>query len=100
MTKAKPSKQPKSNRTKPSGGASQQQSGALRSAVEKALHRYFQLVEDGPVTDLHDMVMSEVEAPLLETAMRLTGNNQSKASALLGINRGTLRSKLKHYDLL
>ena len=72
----------------------------LRSAVEDALYRYFQLVEDAPVTDLHDMVMSEVEIPLLQAVMRHTGNNQSRASAMLGINRGTLRSKLKQYDLL
>jgi len=47
--------------------------------VEKSLRRYFQHLEDEPVTDLHRMVMSEVEAPLLEAVMRYTGNNQSKA---------------------
>ena len=73
---------------------------ALRSAVEDALYRYFKMVEDGPVTDLHGMVMSEVEMPLLQAVMRHTDNNQSKASAMLGINRGTLRNKLKQYDLL
>ncbi|MEQ8954516.1 MAG: DNA-binding transcriptional regulator Fis [Gammaproteobacteria bacterium] len=72
----------------------------LRSEVEKALSRYFSHVEDAPVTDLHDMVMSEVEAPLLKAVMRHAGNNQSKASVMLGMNRGTLRTKLKHYGLL
>jgi Fis family transcriptional regulator len=46
------------------------------------------------------MVMSEVEAPLLEAVMRYTGNNQSKASIMLGLNRGTLRTKLKNYGML
>ncbi len=46
------------------------------------------------------MVMSEVEAPLLEAVMLYTKNNQSKASIMLGLNRGTLRTKLKHYGLL
>ena len=46
------------------------------------------------------MVMSEVEAPLIEAVMRYTGNNQSKASIMLGVNRGTLRTKLKNYGLL
>ncbi len=77
-----------------------QQESTLRSAVEKSLRRYFQNLEDEPVTDLHQMVMSEVEAPLLEAVMRYTGNNQSKASIMLGLNRGTLRTKLKQYGML
>ena len=50
--------------------------------------------------DLHRMVISEVEKPLFEAVMKHTGNNQSKASVMLGINRGTLRTKLKSYGLL
>jgi len=76
------------------------QESTLRSEVEKSLRRYFQQLENEPVTDLHQMVMSEVEAPLLEAVMRYTGNNQSKASIMLGLNRGTLRTKLKHYGML
>ena len=44
--------------------------------------------------------VSEVEAPLLETVMNYVKGNQTKASELLGLNRGTLRKKLKQYDLL
>ena len=76
------------------------QESTLRSEVEKALRRYFQHVEDEPVTDLQRMVMSEVEAPLLEAVMRYTRKNQSRASIMLGLNRGTLRTKLKLYGLL
>ncbi len=76
------------------------QENSLRSEVERSMRRYFQQIEDEPVTDLHQMVMSEVEAPLIEAVMRYTGNNQSKASIMLGLNRGTLRTKLKLYDLL
>jgi len=76
------------------------QESTLRSEVEKSLRRYFQHVEDEPVTDLHRMVMSEVEAPLLEAVMRYTRKNQSRASIMLGLNRGTLRTKLKLYGLL
>lgn len=72
----------------------------LRAEVERSLGRYFQHIEDEPVTDLHQMVISEVEAPLIETVMRYCGNNQSKASIMLGLNRGTLRTKLKLYGLL
>lgn len=80
--------------------AAMPQEPSLRTEVDKALHRYFLHLDDAPVTDLYQMVMSEVEAPLMEAVMRHTGNNQSKASILLGLNRGTLRTKLKQYGLL
>ena len=76
------------------------QENSLRSQVEKALHRYFNHIEGEPVTDLHQMVIAEVEIPLFEAVMKHTGNNKSKASVMLGINRGTLRTKLKTYGLL
>jgi Fis family transcriptional regulator len=44
--------------------------------------------------------MAEVEPPLLAAAMNYTRQNQSKTAELLGLNRGTLRKKLKQYDLL
>jgi Fis family transcriptional regulator len=68
--------------------------------VEKALDRYFEQIGDESVSDLHQLVMAEVEEPLLQAVMRFTGNNQSKASIMLGLNRGTLRTKLKHYGML
>ena len=76
------------------------QESTLRSQVERSLQRYFKQLDNEPATDLHRLVMSEVEAPLLEAVMRFTGNNQSKASIMLGLNRGTLRTKLKLYGML
>ena len=46
------------------------------------------------------MVMAQVEEPLLRAVMKATCGNQSKAAAMLGLNRGTLRTKLRHYKLL
>ena len=77
-----------------------QQENTLRAEVERSLNRYFENIEDEAVTDLHHMVISEVEAPLIEAVMGYCGNNQSKASIMLGLNRGTLRTKLKLYGLL
>ena len=57
-------------------------------------------LEGADVTDVYNLVLSEVEAPLLETVMNYVKGNQTKASELLGLNRGTLRKKLKQYDLL
>jgi Fis family transcriptional regulator len=46
------------------------------------------------------MVLQEIEAPLLEIVMKNTRQNQTKAAEMLGLNRGTLRKKLKRYSLL
>lgn len=72
----------------------------LRDSVEKALANYFTQLEGQPVTDVYQMVLSEVEAPLMEAVMRYTKDNQTKASIVLGLNRGTLRKKLKQYGML
>lgn len=72
----------------------------LRYCVEQALRNYFEHLEGADVTDVYNMVLSEVEAPLLETVMHHVKGNQTRASELLGLNRGTLRKKLKQYDLL
>lgn len=72
----------------------------LRGAVEKCLLNYFAHLEDAQVTNLYNLVVAEVEAPLLEIVMNRVKGNQTKAADLLGLNRGTLRKKLKQYDLL
>jgi len=72
----------------------------LRDEVDKALSNYFSQLDGAPVTDVYQLVLSEVEAPLLEQVLKYTRNNQTKASVLLGLNRGTLRKKLKQYGLL
>lgn len=71
----------------------------LRDCVTDALEHYFRQLNGFAPGALYDMVIAEVERPLLETVMRHTEGNQSKAAELLGINRGTLRKKLKHYQL-
>jgi len=61
---------------------------------------YFDHLDGQPVTGLYELVISEVERPLLETVLKVTGNNQSRCAKLLGLNRGTLRKKLKKHGLL
>jgi Fis family transcriptional regulator len=72
----------------------------LRDSVSVAMKNYFRHLDGQDVTDLYNMVLSEIEAPLLEEVMKYTRNNQTKASVMLGLNRGTLRKKLKQYGLL
>lgn len=73
---------------------------ALRECVEQSLDRYFALLDGQPTANLYELVLQEVEAPLLAAVMRYAGDNQSAASHMLGLSRGTLRKKLKQYELL
>lgn len=73
---------------------------SLRQHVEATLDTYFRQLDGQIVTDVYDMVLQEVEAPLLEAVLRYTRDNQTLASTVLGLNRGTLRKKLKRYGLL
>lgn len=76
------------------------QNSSLRDSVETAVNNYFQHLDGQEVTDVYDMVLAEVETPLLEVVMKYTRHNQTKAAQVLGLNRGTLRKKLKQYGLL
>lgn len=73
--------------------------GPLSTCVKSALERYFRHLDGEPTRGLYDMVLSQIERPLLEIVMNHTGSNQSKAAEMLGINRNTLRKKLKTYGL-
>ncbi|MCL7940846.1 DNA-binding transcriptional regulator Fis [Halomonas sp. ATCH28] len=72
----------------------------LREAVEASLTRYFDHLDGSDASDLYAMVMAEVEAPLLSSVLEHTQGNQTRAAEMLGLNRGTLRKKLKHYGLI
>lgn len=72
----------------------------LREAVDAAMRRYFTHLDGGTVTDLYAMVLTEVEAPLLASVLEYTQGNQTRAAEILGLNRGTLRKKLKQHDLI
>ena len=71
----------------------------LRACVEKTLHDYFAHLDGAHVNDVYNLVLSEVEAPLLDIIMQHTRGNQTRAANMLGINRGTLRKKLKKYGM-
>ena len=71
----------------------------LRVCVRHALDSYFEQLDGHDTSNLHRLVMGEVEGPLIESVMEHTQGNQSKAAEVLGINRGTLRKKLREYGL-
>ena len=70
----------------------------LRDNVQIALTNYLANVGDEPVTNLYQMVLKEVEEPLLEAVMNYVRGNQTQAAKVLGLNRGTLRKKLGLMD--
>ena len=72
------------------------QTNNLKDAVRTAVASYLDELDGQLSTDVYQMVLAEVEAPLLEEIMSYTRNNQTKASLMLGLNRGTLRKKLKN----
>lgn len=75
------------------------QSNALRNYVLVALKTYFEQLDGQTPANLHQMVIGEVEPPLLEVVLNFTDGNQSEAATILGINRATLRKKLKQYRI-
>ena len=72
----------------------------LHKHTEEALNQYFANLNGDRPGDLYDLVMGEVERPLFKVVMDYTQGNQSQAAGILGINRGTLRKKLKTYSLI
>ena len=72
----------------------------LRNLTEEALRKYFKDLNGHQPGELYDLVLGEIEPPLFETVMDYAQGNQSRAAEILGINRATLRKKLKHYYLL
>ena len=71
----------------------------LSGHIKSMLEGYFKDLDGHPPADLYQMVLQEIEQPLLESVLHFTRGNQSKAAIVLGLNRGTLRKKLKQYDL-
>lgn len=71
----------------------------LSHCVDVAIKQYFEQLEGHPAANLYEMLLTEVEVPLLKATLAHTNGNQSRAAEILGINRGTLRKKLKQYGL-
>jgi len=71
----------------------------LSECVSRVLNHYFKDMENHFNGDLYELITSEVEKPLVEKVMIYTKNNQSNAASILGISRGTLRKKIKQYNI-
>ena len=77
-----------------------QKNQPLHDSVRQSLENYITHHKGQLPGNLYELILAEVEAPLMEAVMEYTKGNQSRAAIVLGLSRGTLRKKLKMYGLL
>ena len=71
----------------------------IARCVRKAMDAYFRDLDGERPAAIHDMVICSVEKPLIETVLARVDGNQTQAAQLLGLNRNTLRKKMKAYGI-
>lgn len=72
----------------------------LSTFVEQTLRQYFCELDNDMPQDLYQLILREVEKPMLKVVLEITNGNQCKSSEVLGISRGTLRKKMANYNML
>jgi DNA-binding protein Fis len=70
---------------------------SLAASVTQSVQKYFSELKGADPVELYEFVLEEVETPLFRAVMEHCKYNQSRASKILGISRGTLRTKLREY---
>lgn len=85
---------------KPTSNFKERRKQPLCDCIKTSLELYFSDLDGHQPNDLYQMVLQEVEKPMLEAVLRHTRGNQTKAAGILGINRSTLRKKLEIYGLM
>ena len=71
----------------------------IAEAVKRSLERYFKDMDGEQPTLIYDMVLKNVERPLIETVLHRAQGNQTRAASMLGINRSTLRKKMQELHI-
>jgi Fis family transcriptional regulator len=71
----------------------------LGTHVKRCMENYFSELNGQAPSELYELVLGEIEQPMLEVVMNQTRGNISKAADYLGLNRATLRRKLEKYGL-
>lgn len=71
----------------------------LSHSVAECLDDYFRSLNGHAPAELYEMILEQVEPPLLRATLRYCDNNQSRAAEILGLNRATLRKKLRHHRI-
>ncbi|MCY4362748.1 MAG: Fis family transcriptional regulator [Gammaproteobacteria bacterium] len=68
--------------------------------MEKALENYFRDLDGEEATNLHELVISQVEKPLFRIVLDHHNGNISRTAQALGLNRGTVLGRLKKYGVV
>ena len=76
-------------------GGSMRQGNEIAESVRKSLDRYFKDLDGTKPRSIYDMVLRNVERPMLEAVLERAEGNQTVAAEMLGINRNTLRKKIQ-----
>ena len=71
----------------------------LKNLIADSLQQFFGQLDGATPADLYELVLAQIEPPLLQSVMKFTEGNQSKAAIILGVSRSTLRKKLQQYQL-
>ena len=71
----------------------------LSSVVRRVMKQYFKDLDGECPCDVYDMVLVNIEKPMLEVVLSHVEGNQTKAAELLGLNRNTLRKKLQQHGI-
>lgn len=74
-------------------------SECLGSSVRRAMENYFTDLDGHEASNLYELFLAQVEKPMFEVVMRVTRGNITRAAEILGLNRGTLRNRLRKYGL-
>ncbi|QFY89141.1 DNA-binding transcriptional regulator Fis [Magnetovirga frankeli] len=81
------------------GAAREIRGKTLAECVTQSLEDYLHELDGHQTSDLYQLVLSEVERPMLRSVLNYVDGNQTRAAAMLGISRGTLRKKLSQHGL-
>lgn len=71
----------------------------LHQFVRSVVEQYLEDMGSTPPDNLYDVLIAEVERPLIETVLLRTGGNQSRSAEILGITRATLRNRIQRYSI-
>jgi len=72
----------------------------LSDHVRLAVKDYVTRLDGEEISNLYNIVLNEVERPLIQTVLELCGQNQSKSAQILGLSRSTLRKKIASYSVI
>ena len=75
------------------------QDSDIADSVRRSLERYFKDLDGTRPRSIYDMVLRNVERPMLEAVLHHADGNQTVAAEMLGINRNTLRKKMKAHGI-